>query len=136
MKKFSKIVYKKLTAVQQENYNFQKISALLADYGFSTIRLSDDWQGADFIANHVNGETYIKVQLKGRFTIAKKYIEKDIWICFPFKAGWYFYPHDTVMNELKKYSNFENTESWKRGGVIHNANPSKKDFEMLSPYKL
>jgi hypothetical protein len=43
MKNFDKIDYKKLTARQQENYNFQKISALLADYGFSTLRLSDDW---------------------------------------------------------------------------------------------
>ncbi|SVD57416.1 uncharacterized protein METZ01_LOCUS410270, partial [marine metagenome] len=52
MKKFEKINYRKLNARQKENYNYQKISSILAEYGFSTIRLSDDWQSADFIAQH------------------------------------------------------------------------------------
>jgi hypothetical protein len=51
---------------QKENYNFLKVSAVLADYGFNTMRLSDDWQGADFIAVHIDGETFLKVQLKSR----------------------------------------------------------------------
>ncbi|MBT3704714.1 hypothetical protein HOG17_02945 [Candidatus Peregrinibacteria bacterium] len=131
-----KISYNKLSARQKENYNFQKISAILADYGFNTLRLSDDWQGADFIANHIDGNTFLKVQLKGRFTISKKYIGKEIWVGFPHKGGWYLYPHDIVVEELRGYSNFENTQSWRRAGTIHNANPSKKDLEILKPYKL
>jgi hypothetical protein len=35
---------------------------VLADYGFLTMRLSDDWQGADFIAQHIDG-AFLKVQL-------------------------------------------------------------------------
>lgn len=50
-----KIEYRKLNARQKENFNFQKVSAILADYGFVTPRLPDDWQGADFIAQHVGG---------------------------------------------------------------------------------
>lgn len=46
---FPKISYRELNARQKENFNFQKVSAVLADYGFVTFRLSDDWQGADFI---------------------------------------------------------------------------------------
>lgn len=46
--RFAKIKYSDLSSPQKENYNFQKISAVLADYGFATIRLSDDWNGADF----------------------------------------------------------------------------------------
>lgn len=82
MNKLSLIEYKSLNPRQQENYNFQKVSAILADYGFSTIRLSDDWQGADFIANHVDGETFLKVQLKGVLTVDAIYVKKDIYICF------------------------------------------------------
>jgi len=131
-----KINYNNLTAKQQENYNFLKVSALLAEYGFYTLRLSDDWQGADFIANHIDGKTFLKVQLKGRFTLDKKYREKDIWICFPCKDDWYLYPHDEVIDKLAEYSNFLNTKSWKQNGKIHNGSPSQKDLQMLKDYKL
>lgn len=51
--KLKKISYSDdLNARQKENFNFQKVSAVLADYGYVTMRLSDDWQGADFIALH------------------------------------------------------------------------------------
>lgn len=136
MKNFDKIDYKKLTARQQENYNFQKISALFADYGFSTLRLNDDWQGADFIANHVDGQTFLKVQLKGRFTLDKKYIGKNIWICFPHRSDWYFFPHDKIVVKLAAHSNFQNTESWKKQGNISNGNPTRKDLDLLKSYKL
>ena len=60
-----KIEYKDLNSRQQENYNFHKIAADLAEYGYSCMWLNDDWQGADFIANHIDGDTFLKVQLKG-----------------------------------------------------------------------
>ncbi|MGQ5515342.1 hypothetical protein [Halococcus saccharolyticus] len=47
---YEPIEYEELSGTQKENYNYQKICAVLADYGFSTIRLTDDWKGADFIA--------------------------------------------------------------------------------------
>ena len=71
---FKKIGYKKLNMRQKENYNFHKVAAILADYGFVCIRLSDDWQGADFIAQHIDGATFLRVQLKSRLTIQKKYM--------------------------------------------------------------
>ena len=40
-----KVNYADLNPRQQECYNFQKISAVLAEYGFDCIKLSDDWQG-------------------------------------------------------------------------------------------
>ena len=70
--KYEKIDYKHLNARQKENFNFQKVSAVLADYGFVTLRLSDDWEGADFIAQHINGRV-IRVQLKSRLAFYEKY---------------------------------------------------------------
>ena len=58
--KMKHVSYSDLNSKQQENYNFQKISGILADYGFMTLRLNDDWQGADFIAQHVDGEIFSK----------------------------------------------------------------------------
>jgi hypothetical protein len=77
---FEKIRYEDLNSRQKENFNFQKVAAHLADYGFNCLRLSDDWQGADFIACHIDGNTSLKVQLKGRLNIDKKYYGKDIYI--------------------------------------------------------
>ena len=75
---FKRIKYEDLNSRQQENYNFQKLASKLADYGFNCLRLSDDWQGADFIACHIDGKTFMKVQLKGRLSIEKKYDGKDV----------------------------------------------------------
>ena len=52
----TKINYGELNARQKEIYNFQKVASLLADYGFNCIKLSDDWQGADFLAYHKDGD--------------------------------------------------------------------------------
>ena len=55
------VIYKELKPKQKELFNFQKIAATLADYGFNCIKLADDWQGADFLAYHINGITTLKV---------------------------------------------------------------------------
>lgn len=113
--KLQKIDYRKLNGRQQENYNFQKISGLLADYGFTTIRLSDDWNGADFLAQSVNGKTLLRVQLKSRLGIYKKYQGKNLWICFPDRGDWYLYPHDGVMLHLLRTTNIRRTSAWLKG---------------------
>jgi hypothetical protein len=89
--------YAQLTSRQQETYNFQKVSAVLADYGYRTIRLSEDWESADFIAFHNDGSRFLKVQLKGRLSLDTKYKGKEIFICFPFGDEWYLYPHDQAL---------------------------------------
>src|SRR5687767_7743842 len=94
-----RVDYSKMNARQQENYNFHVVSGVLAEYGFVSFRLSNDWLGADFIAHHNDGETFIKVQLKGRFTLAVRYIGKNIYIVFPNNGEWYMFPHDAVYSE-------------------------------------
>ncbi|MFA6603290.1 MAG: hypothetical protein WCT10_00440 [Patescibacteria group bacterium] len=100
--KLKKISYSKLNSRQRENYNFQKIAAKLADYGFNAVRLSDDWQGADAVAIHVDQKTFLKVQVKGRFSFDKKYIGKNIWIAFHDKDTdtYYLYNHDRLLKKL------------------------------------
>ena len=70
---FKKILYGKLNSKQKENFNFHKVASALADYGYNSLRLNDDWQGADFIAYHKDGNKTLLVQLKARLTIDKKY---------------------------------------------------------------
>ena len=120
--KLKRIKYNNLNARQKESYNFQKVSSLLADYGFTTIKLADDWQGADFLAQHIDGKQTIKIQLKGRFTIDKKYLKKNLFVAFPADEKWYLYPHDDVIKELKKWGfKYLDTDSWKSKGSYNMA---------------
>ncbi len=134
--RFKTISYSALNSRQKENYNFQKVSAVLADYGFNTIRLSDDWQGADFIAIHINGNDFLKVQLKGRLTFDKRYISKGIWVCFPYKSSWFLYPHDPLLKTLGDTMNFIKTKSWKDEGAFSWKSLSKNQLSLLSEYKV
>jgi|SRR5215469_15916185 len=133
---FKRVVYRNLNSVQQEAFNFQKVSGVLADYGFTTIRLSSDWQGADFIAQHFDGTTFQKIQLKGRLTFDKKYLGRDLHICFPHGAEWFLYPHDEFLKTVLASTNIGRTKSWQdRGGYSFPSIP-KKLRELLDPYRL
>lgn len=66
---FQKIACESLDSQQKESYTFQKASAVPADHGFITIKPSDDWHGADFIAQHFHvdiriGKLYLAEALK------------------------------------------------------------------------
>jgi hypothetical protein len=133
---FERVDYKDLNSKQQEAFNFQKVSAVLADYGFSTIRLTSDWHGADFIAQHFNGTTFLKVQLKGRFCFYKKYRNYDLYVCFPDGDEWFLYPHDELLRIVLSETNIENTSSWREQGGYSFPRLSKRLRLLLEPYRL
>lgn len=135
---FNKIDYSQLNSRQKEIYNYQKLSAILADYGFITHRLTDDWQGADLIAQHIDGETFLKIQLKGRLSFNKKYVGKEIYISFRSGQGiWYLFNHDAILNRLINEENvIKGTISWDEEGAYTFPKLSGKLREMLKPYKL
>ena len=134
--KFTRIRYKDLNAREQENYNYQKLSAALADYGFVTMRLCSDWNGGDLIAQHVDGQTFLKVQLKGRFTFCKHYIGKDLHIAFPRGNDWYLYPHDEVLEKVHKINGFKDTASWTEKGIYSFPSLSKRLYLILNHYQI
>jgi hypothetical protein len=112
MENLEKISYSELNSKQKENYNFHKVAAALADYGYNSLRLNDDWQGADFIA--INGGNMMKIQLKGRFTVDKKYINKSIYIAFMENGVIKLYAHDQAVLLLPV--NIKNSKSWLENG--------------------
>ena len=107
-----KIIYTELNSKQKENYNFHKVASALADYGYNSMRLNDDWQGADFIA--VKGDDMLKIQLKGRFTIDKKYIGKDIFISLLEEDKVKIYNHDDALKLIPE--NVKISKSWSEVG--------------------
>lgn len=132
------IKYSDLNTRQKEIYNFQKVSAVFSDYGFVTIKLSDDWCGADFIALHFDQQQQFKVQLKGNLSFAKKYEGKDLHICFHDKKSdaWYLYPHDKLLKVFIKSKRIGGTESWSKKGSYFYSNLSEFSKSQLVDYKL
>jgi hypothetical protein len=136
--KLERIDYKSLNSRQREAFNYQKLSAVLADFGFNTIRLSDDWRGADFIAQHCQTGEFLPVQLKARFGCWKKYQGKNVWVAFPHGDDWYLYDHDAVLHALEALESprFQ-TRSWKKeNGNYHSPSISKQIRKLLEPYRL
>jgi hypothetical protein len=131
-----RVDYSTLNSRQKENFNFQKVSAILADYGFVTLRLSDDWQGADFIAQHIDGVSFLKVQLKSRLTINKKYLGKDLWIAFNDGASWYLFPHDAVTEQILAATDIGTTASWMEQGGYSFPGIPKQLFSVLAPHRI
>jgi len=131
----TRIDYERLNSRQKENFNFQKLSAVLADYGFATLRLSDDWDGADFIAVHVDGVQFLQVQLKGRLSFREEYRGRNLHIAFPDNGSWLLYPHDDVLDKILAASTVADTVSWsERGGYSWPGVP-KKYREILEPFR-
>lgn len=131
--KLEKIKYEDLNSKAKEMYNFQKVSAKLADYGFTTMWLNNDWQGADFLAVHVDGSTFMKVQLKGRLTFDRKYIGKKIYICFIEGSETYLYPHDEILSQIEYRIS---DRKWLDAGTWNTPKLTIENKEMLKPYLL
>ncbi|MBM2294900.1 hypothetical protein JQX09_23505 [Sulfitobacter pseudonitzschiae] len=132
---FRKVEYNDLNAKQKENYNFHKIAARLADYGYHSMKLSDDYMGADFIALHMNGQDLLKVQLKGRMTLSKKYVGKGLHIAFINGDEMFVYPHDTLVADLQ--GTWRDSKSWMAdNGEYHWGTLSKSIRSQLKPYSI
>jgi len=134
---FQRKAYGGLNARQKENYNFQKIAACLADYGFNCLRLTDDWHGADFLACHSDGETVLKVQIKGRMVIDRKYLDKSIHIAFRLDGDCYVYEHDALVCHVEEnVPTILTTVSWTDRGLYTWPRPPQWAHAFLAQYKL
>jgi lipid-A-disaccharide synthase-like uncharacterized protein len=134
----NKIDYENLNPKQKESYNFQKLSAVLADYGVETLRLSNDWNGADFLmTDPYNVNVIKKVQLKSRFTLDRKYRRiKDLYIAFPDSNIWYIFHHNTILDRFSKVSNLNNDSAWKETGKYSQARLTEQLKELLHEFQV
>src|SRR5689334_3681623 len=66
-KQFEKVEYAELNGKQQEVHNFHQIAARLAQYGYATYPIRDDWNGGDMIARHMTHpkKPTLTIQVKG-----------------------------------------------------------------------
>ena len=76
-----------------------------------------------------------KVQLKGRWTIDKKYIGRDIWVAFPVDDDWYLVPHDEMVAIAENYTGALQVHSWTGGGVYSWPKPTKAMMAQCETYR-
>ncbi|MBL6931332.1 MAG: AAA family ATPase [Rhodospirillales bacterium] len=135
-----KVEYNDLNSKQKEIYNFQTVAGKLAEYGFNCIKLADDWNGADFLAYHYQGNETLKVQLKSRLTVSQHYIGKEIYMTFPIGDGdgdWYLIEHDRLVEMVRENIGIRGAETnWTDGGIYHVSPPNALIVKLLEPFKL
>lgn len=134
--KLQKIQYQELNSKQQEIYNFQKVASVLAEYGFNCIKLSDDWQGADFIAYHKDGENTLKIQLKGRVYVAEKYQNKNLFMVFPIDNIWHLVEHDKLLDLVSEHCVWLKSNAWNDTRAYSSGSINKKLKQALRQYAL
>jgi hypothetical protein len=134
--KLEKVLYRTLNSRQREIFNFQKIAGLLADYGFNCIKLADDWQGADFLAYHKDGTNTLKVQLKSRVCISKKYVGKSLFMAFPIRGAWHLVEHDVLLQLIEKHTTWLTSGSWSEAGGYSSDSPNPLLVGALSEFRL
>ena len=109
---------------------------MLAEYGYNCIKLTDDWQGADFLAYHKDGTQTLKVQLKARINIKRNYMCKDLYLAFPVRDDWYLILHDDLVCIVGENTKWLNSPSWKNKGEYSSGKPSKELLARLANYAL
>tara|TARA_B100000131_G_scaffold27433_1_gene26036 strand:- start:1967 stop:2404 length:438 start_codon:yes stop_codon:yes gene_type:complete len=134
-----KIKYHQLGHKEKESFNAAHLMAVMAKWGYlEASRINGDKHGADLLFYRSSDGNVMKVQLKGRVTLDKKYTGKELYIAFPSKREncWYVYPHDAMMNQSLGKSSWFRTKSWKEeGGYSWNKAP-RWLAGLLSPWKI
>ena len=133
---FERVPYAALNARQKENRNFHLVAARLAEYGFTSLRLTDDFEGADFVALHVDGQTILKVQLKGRLTFDRKYVGKGLHVAFRLDERFFVYPHDALLGEVEPAQAFAKNRAWTEDGLVHWGRPPAWAMTALEPHEI
>jgi len=118
----NKIDYKSLNSTQKANYNFQKISGSLAEYGFNCVKLDNLWEGANIIATHIDSKQILRIRHKGRFTVDHKYRDKNLFIFYVENGLNKLYYHDDAYKFAK---HGEANLTWKERGQNYIKTPKR-----------
>ena len=113
--------------------NRNTVASLALERGYD-VYLPVHAGGVDLVLLHRDSGKLIKVQLKGRWTIERKYLGREIWIAFPIDGDWYLMEHDRMV-ELGDRQGYTRNPSWTEKGIWNIPSPSKAVRESCAPYK-
>lgn len=116
----------------REVVNRNTVVSLALEQGFNAFLPVYDG-GVDFILYRESDGALRKVQLKSRWTIDRKYMNRDIWVAFPIAGDWYLMPHDE-MYKAGQADGIIETASWKSGSYSR-PRLSAASISQCAPYK-
>lgn len=115
----SAIDYNKLSGKEQESYNAALLISQMAKWGYlESQKINGDKHGADLIFYRSSDAKILKVQLKGRVTLSKNYVGKELLVAFRNRKTreWFLYDHDVVLEKVLSLGYLEGTRSWDKTG--------------------
>ena len=118
----------------REVINRNTVVSLALQQGFNAFLPVYDG-GVDFILYREADGMIRKVQLKGRWTIDKKYIGRDIWVAFPIDKVWHLMPHDLMLEHAEADGKTLLSASWTDGGAYSKPRPSTATIAQCAPYR-
>ncbi len=116
----------------REVINRNTVVSLALEQGYNAFLPVYDG-GVDFILYHESDGVLRKVQLKGRWTIDRKYSGRDIWIAFPIADDWYLMPHDEMVKQAEP--GVVQSLSWTKEGLYSRPKLSKAVKKQCEPYR-
>jgi hypothetical protein len=116
----------------REVINRNTFVSLALEQGFNVFLPVYDG-GVDFILQRESDGKLHKVQLKGRWTIDKKYEGRDIWMAFPIADDWYLVPHDEMVKSAEP--GVLESLSWTKDGLYSRPKPSMAVIEKYKCYR-
>ncbi|MCY4556609.1 MAG: Swt1 family HEPN domain-containing protein [Chloroflexi bacterium] len=117
-------------------YNVVQASRALTQYGYTCITPSYGTQDAQILARVPGENMSIKVRCPGRVAIQAKFLERDLYVCFPAHGSWYLVPHDGLVGIAGETTPWLDSHCWRDRGWYSSANPSKRMLARLAPYSL
>jgi hypothetical protein len=125
----------KLSSKAIELINTHELTAELMARGWSVyLPVYDD--GIDMLATRADATEIIRIQLKSRWTIQQKYLDRPIEMAFKDAGAWFLVPHETMV-EAAEAEGYCSQPSWtKQDGAWSVAGMSQSLRERMLPYSL
>lgn len=116
-----------------EVINRNVVVSLLLKQGFNVfLPVYDD--GIDFIVHRRVDDSVVKIQLKSRLTIDRKYEGRGISMVLPGRGDWFMIAHDRLLGLVPEA--WRSSRAWTEGGKYTVPSLSVEMAARLSPYKL
>ena len=111
-----------------------ELTTLLLRQGYNVFIPVYD-EGIDLIAHREADDDLKLIQQKSRWTIARKYVGRNIWIAFRDRGEWFLAPHDEMVS-LGEAAGYTNSDSWMTGGLYHRPSMTRDLRERCEKYRL
>lgn len=114
-----------------------KIIPIFLDDGFIPFVPEFD-TGIDLIIYRERDDLLIKVQLKSRWSIDRKYIGRGFAMAFPAEtdSDWYLVPHDEMVGFARNSTSYLASASWREQGIYHRRAMSRAMLQHFDGYRL